>query len=81
MVDRAVAEHLEVLGVMVARRRAVAQGAGEADPVERRLGDAADRGGRLEAEQVENGGHHVDDVRVLRAHLAPRRQTGAARTR
>ncbi len=36
----------------------------------RRLRDAPDRRRRLEVEQVEHGRHHVDDVRVLRAHLA-----------
>ena len=29
-------------------------------------------GGRLDAERVQDGGHHVDDVRVLGADLAPR---------
>ena len=66
------AEHLEVLRVVAGRRLGVVEGVGEADALDRRLGDAPDRGGRLDAEQVEHGRHHVDDVRVLGADLAPR---------
>ena len=71
VVDRPVAQHLEVLGVVVALRVGVVEGVGEADPVQGRLGDAADRLGRLDAQQVQDRGHHVDDVRVLGADLAP----------
>ena len=48
------------------------EGVGEADALERRLGDAADRLRRLEAERVEHGRDHVDRVRVLGAQLAAR---------
>ena len=69
-VDRSVAEHLEVLGVVAARRCRVDEGLGEAHALDGRLGHAADRGRRLDAEQVEDRRHHIDDVRVLRADLS-----------
>ena len=70
VVDGPVAEHLEVLGAAVARRVGVVEGVREADAVHGGLRDAPDLGGRLDAEQVEDGRHHVDDVRVLGADLA-----------
>ena len=70
VVDRPVAEHLEVLRVVVGLRLRVVEGVGEADAVHGRLADAPDRGRRLDPEQVEHGRDHVDDVRVLRADLA-----------
>ena len=65
MVDGPVAEHLEVLGVVPAGRRCVVEGVREADAVQRRLRDTADRRRRLGAEQVQDSRHHVDDVGVL----------------
>ncbi len=73
MVDRPVTEHLEVLRVAAGLGGSVVQRVGEADSVQGRLGDAADRRGRLDAQQVQDRGHHVDDVRVLGADLAPGR--------
>ena len=81
VVDGAVPEHLEVLGAVPGRRGRVVEGVGEADAVDRRLGHAPDRGGRLQAERVQDGGHHVDDVRVLGAHLTARPDAGGQCTR
>ena len=72
VVDRAVAEHLEVLGVVVAGRSRLVEGVGEADPVDRRLGHAADALRRLDAQGFQNRRDEVDDVPVVLAHLAAR---------
>ncbi len=70
VVDGAVAEHLEVLGVVVAGRRRLIEGVGEADPIDGRLADAADALRRLGAQGFQNCRHHVDGVCVMRSHLA-----------
>ena len=72
VVDGAVTEHLEILDTVPGRGGRVVEGMGEADPVQRRLGHAPDRGGRLEAERVQDRRDHVDDVRILGAYLAAR---------
>ena len=69
VVDRAVAEHLEVLGAVPGRGGRVVERVGEADAVDRRLGHSPDRCGWLGAERVQDGRDHVDDVRVLGADL------------
>src|SRR5512145_2872333 len=61
--------HLEVLRGVSAGGLGVVEGAREADPLDRRLRDAPDRGGRLDPEQVEDGRDHVDDVGVLGSDL------------
>ena len=63
------AEHLEVLGEMEARRAGISEAGGEGEALDRALGHAADRRGCLDAEGVEHGGHHVDRMAVLGAHL------------
>ena len=69
MVDRAVPEHLEVLGPVPGRGGRVVEGVGEADAVDRRLGHSPDRGGWLGTQYVQDGRDHVDEVRVLAADL------------
>ena len=76
VVDGSMAEHLEVLRVVLAGGVRVLEGMREADAVHRCLGDAADGGWGLDVEQVEHGGHHVDDVGVLRPDLAARPHPG-----
>ena len=51
VVDGTVADHLEVLGVMVAGGGRVVEGVREAHALDRRLRDALDGGRRLDAEQ------------------------------
>ena len=70
VVKRAVAHHLEVLRDVFGWGLRVTEGVGEADAFNRRLGDAANGGGRLDAQQIEHSGHHVDGVGVLRADFA-----------
>ena len=67
VIDRAVAHHLEVLREVLARRLSVVESMDEADTLDRRLGDAADRQRRLNAERLQHRRHHVDRVRILRA--------------
>ena len=62
-------EHLEVLGVPRARGGRVVEGCRETEPLQRRLGDASDARRRVDADQIEHRRDHVDDVRVLAAHL------------
>ena len=57
---------------MLARRLGVVERARQAHALDRRLRHAPNGGGRLYAERIEHGGHHVDDVGVLRPHLAAR---------
>ena len=71
VVQGAAAEHLEVLRVADARRRRVVERGRERHAVDRRLRDAVDLVGRLDAEHVEDGRRQVDRVHVLAAHLAP----------
>ncbi len=54
---------------MAGLRPGIVERGREADPVEGRLRDAANRRRRLEPEQVEDRRDHVDDVRVVGAHL------------
>ena len=70
VVDGAVAEHLEVLGVVLGGGRGVVERVGEAHALERRLRNAPDGLRRLEVQQIEDGRHHVDDVGVLATHFA-----------
>ena len=74
VVDRAVTEHLEVLGVVVAGRSRLVEGVGEADPVDRRLGHAADALRRLGAQGFQDRRDEVDDVPIVLA--ASRRAPG-----
>ena len=67
------AHHLEVLGVMEGGGCGVVEGVAEAQPFDRRLGDAADRRWCLDAQRVEHGWHHVDDVGVVGPNLPARR--------
>ena len=71
MIKRAVAKHLEVLGEMAVRCGGIGEAGGQRETLDRALGDALDRGGGLDAEGVEHGGHHVDRMAVLGAHFAP----------
>ena len=72
MVDRAVAEHLEIL--RVARGRGVGvglvEGVSHAHAFDRFLGDAVDHHRRLDARGFEDGRHDVDHVMELRADAA-----------
>ena len=52
------------------------EGVGEADAFDRRLGDPADFGRRLDPEGVEDGRDHVDGVGVLAADFASRLDPG-----
>ena len=70
VVDGAVTEHLKVLGVVVAGRRRLIEGVGEAHAIDRRLGHAADALRRFGAQGFQNCRHHVDGVGVVRSHLA-----------
>ena len=70
VVDGAVAEHLEVLGVVVAGRRCFIEGMGEAHAIDGRLADAADTLRCLGAYGFQNCRHHVDGVCVMQSHLA-----------
>ena len=81
MVDRAVAEHLEVLGGAPGRRGGVGEGVPEAHALDRGLGDPGDGRGRFDVERVEHGRHHVDDVRVLRSGLTAGGDTPSASRR
>ena len=70
MVDGTVAHHLEVLGDVPGRRLGVVEGMGEAQALDRRLGDAPDAGRRLDPQQLQHRRDHVDGVGVLRADFA-----------
>ena len=76
VVQRPRAEHLVVLRHVVARHAGVgAARAAKLTPSIGRLLDAADRVGRLDADEVEQRRHHVDgvDVLVARPAVAPSR--------
>ncbi len=72
VVDRAVAEHLKVLGMMIGGRSRLVEGVGEAHPVDRRLGHAADALRRFGAQGFQDRRDEVDDVPIVLAHLAAR---------
>ena len=72
VIDGAVTEHLEVLGVVVAGRCRFIEGVGEAHPVDGRLAHAADALRRFGSQGFQNRRDDIDDVGVLRAHLAAR---------
>ena len=69
VVDRAVTEHLVVLGVVTSLDLAVVEGVGEAHALDRCLRHSADGGRWPDAEGVQNGRHQVDGVAVLGADL------------
>ena len=72
VVDGTVTEHLEVLGVVVAGCGLIVESVGEAHPVDRRLAHAADALRRFNAQRFQDRRDEIDDVRILRAHLATR---------
>ena len=67
MVDGAVAEHFEVLGLAFGGGVGLVEGVGHADAFDGFLGDAVDAGGGGDACGLEDGGHDVDDVVELGA--------------
>jgi hypothetical protein len=62
VVERAVAEHLEVLGDSASRRSLVAEGVGHADALDGLLRDAIDLAGFGDAGDLENCWSDVDHV-------------------
>ena len=70
VIDRTMAEHLEILGVVIAGCFYVIEGMGETDPIDGRLGHAADAIRRFHAKGFQNCRDEVDDVRVMRSYLA-----------
>ena len=72
VVQRPLAHHLEVLGLVVRRRLGVGgvEGVEEAGALDRRLLDAVDLLGRGDAGGLEDGGHDVDHVDELLAQSA-----------
>ena len=72
VVDRAIADHLEILGVAFRRRVGVrlVEGVGHAHPFDRLLRDAVDCRRRLDARSLENGRNDIDDVVELTADSA-----------
>ena len=73
------AQHLEVLGTVLARLFAVAQMGGEADSLERRLRHAADPFGRIDLQQLEQRRQHVDRVHEALAQSVPFGKRGGPR--
>ena len=71
MVDGAMSEHLEVLRNVLGMSIRRVEGVGEAHAFQRGLGYASDCRGRFDAQCVKDGGHHINGVGVLLAHLAP----------
>jgi hypothetical protein len=63
--DGAVTEHLEVLGVMAGRRRAVVEGVGQRSAVQGELRHAPIDLRRLDANGPEHGRRDVDGVMEL----------------
>ena len=79
VVDRPRAEHLEVLGEVTPGRvgAIVAEEVGEAGAVEVRLGDAVDRRGRIDADELQHGREDVDGVGELAPDATGVRGVGA----
>ena len=69
VIDATVAEHLEILQVVHLGRIGLVEGIGHAEPFERSLLDAIDRGGRRNAGNLEHGRGNIDDMGELRADL------------
>ncbi len=72
MIQRPLAHHLEVLGLVPRRCLGVfrVKRVGEARAFDRRLLDAVYRFGRRDAGDFKNGGHHVNDMHELLAETA-----------
>ena len=73
VVDRAVAEHLEVLRLVALGRGGVVERVAHARALDRRLLDAVHERRLRQPGRLEHGRRHVDHVRELRPHLAARR--------
>jgi hypothetical protein len=74
VVDAAVAEHLEILGVAAIGLVYAVEGVAHARPFDRLLIDTVDDGRLRQAGGLEHGGGDVNDVVELRSHLATRRE-------
>jgi hypothetical protein len=70
VVDAAVAEHLEVLGLVPVRLLGAVEGVGHAHPVQRHLLHAVDHGRLGQPGDFQDGGGQVDDVVELESQLA-----------
>ncbi len=73
MPEAAMAEHLEILRRGLRERRRIDDRAGETLAFERHLRTARDRGGRIDADEVEQCRHEVAGMNELMAQLAARR--------
>lgn len=67
VVDRSVAEHLEILGDVAVFRLPLVKGMSKAHALDGRLGDAADFRRRLDLQGVQYRRQQIDGVSVLRA--------------
>ena len=68
VVDASGSEHLEVLGGMGLGLVGMRQDGSEADAIDRGLHHAGELGRTFDPDQIEDGGHDVDDVGELPAH-------------
>ena len=72
VIQRPLAEHLEILGFVPGGRLGVlrVKGVGEAYALDRRLFDAVHRLGSIDAGDLQQGGHDIDDMHELLAQAA-----------
>ena len=70
MVERAMSEHLEILGVVAGLGSRVVESMSQANALNGRLGHTADRRGRLDLQGFEHGGKHVEGMGILMTDLA-----------